>query len=232
MANNKTKRLPFIVAALFGAQVLCGPVAPLHADAPKAADAAVAKSADLSNPKSAAMAFGNALIAGDAAGLRAATVGTDADYKIIDAVGKMVGSMKRLSDAASEKYGKDNEITKGAQDTNIAEKLDKADVKVEGDTATIIDKEKADDKNPLKLVKKGSDWKVDLGSIPKDGMDQLVKMAPAMAKAADEVTQEIKDGKHKTAKEAQEAIPQKMMAALMQAAPQGPQPGPAPAPGK
>jgi hypothetical protein len=194
--------------------------------------AAADKAPDLSNPKSAAMAFGTALVGGDAAGLRAATVGSEADYKIVDALGKMVGAMKRLSDAAADKYGKDNEITKGTQDTDVAAKLEKADVKVEGDTATIIDKEKADDKNPLKLVKKDGQWKVDLGSIPKDGMDQLVKMAPAMAKAADEVTKEIKDGKHKTAKDAQDAIPQKMMAALMQPGPQGPEApaGPAPAP--
>jgi hypothetical protein len=200
----KLQRLSFLVVAL------CATVS-------MAAD-----KADLSSPKSAALAFGNALVTGDSAALRASAVGTDADYKIVDSLGTMVSAMKKLSDAASAKFGKDNAITKSSKDMDIAAELEKSEVKVDGDTATIINKDKPDDKNPMKLKKTGADWKVDLSSLPKDGMEQIVKMAPAMAKAAAEVTAEINSGKYQKAEDAQQALGQKMLAAMMQSAP--PQP--------
>jgi len=178
-------------------------------------------SADQSTPKGAALAFGNALLAGDSKGLKATAVGSDGDFKVVDALGTMVSAMKKLSDAASEKFGKDNPISAGAKDMDIAAELEKSEVKEEGDTATIINKEK-DDKNPMKLVKKDGKWFVDLASLPKDGMEQVVKMAPAMAKAATEVTAEIKKGTYKDAMEAQQALGTKMVAAMMESAPPAP----------
>ena len=180
--------------------------------------------ADQSTPKGAALDFGNALLAGDSKGIKATAVGSDADFKVVDALGTMVSAMKKLSDAAAEKFGKDNPISASAKDMDIAAELEKSEVKEEGDTATIINKTK-DDKNPMKLVKKDGKWFVDLASLPKDGMDQVVKMAPAMAKAATEVTAEIKSGKYKDAMEAQQALGTKMIAAMMEA---GPAPAPAP----
>ena len=66
--------------------------------------------ADQSTPKGAALDFGNALLAGDSKGIKATSVGSDADYKVVDALGTMVSAMKKLSDAAAEKFGKDNPI--------------------------------------------------------------------------------------------------------------------------
>ena len=107
---------------------------------------------------------------------------------------------------------------------DIAAELEKSEAKVDGDNATIINPTK-EEKDPMKLVKKDWKWFVDLKSLPKDGMDQVVKMAPAMAKAATEVTAEIKSGKYKDAMEAQQALGTKMIAAMMEA---GPAPAPAP----
>jgi hypothetical protein len=199
---KKMHHLSFLVAALCSSLVL-----------------AESKAPDLSTPKSAAIAFGTALLADDSAGLHATATGSESDFKTVGALGTMVSAMKKLSDTASEKFGKDNVITKGTKDMDIAAELEKAEVKVEGDTATIINKEKADDKNPLKLAKKDGKWMVDLGSLPKEGMDQMVKLAPAMAKAANEVATEIKGDKYKTAEDAQQAMGTKMVAAMMQAAP-------------
>ena len=184
-----------------------------------------ARAADQSTPKKAAESFGTALVAGDNKAVREVSQGTDAEYKTVDALGTMVGAMKKLSDAASAKYGKDNAISKGAKDMDIAAELEKSEVKEDGDKATITNKEK-DEKNPMKLVKKDGKWFVDLSSLPKEGMDQVVKMAPAMSKAATEVAGEIKADKYKTAEEAQQALGTKMLAAMMQAPP----PADAPAP--
>ncbi len=183
----------------------------------------VSVSADQSTPKGAALAFGNALLAGDSKALRATATGTEDEYKIVDALGSMVGGMKKLSDAAAAKFGKDNPITAGAKDMDIAAELDKSEVKEEGDTATIINKSKPQEKDPMKLVKKDGKWFVDLKSLPKDGMDQVVKMAPAMAKAAAEVAADIKADKFKDAMEAQQAFGTKMIAAMMEAAPKAPE---------
>jgi hypothetical protein len=185
---------------------------------------AVSVSADQSTPKGAALDFGNALLAGDSKALRATSLGTEDEYKIVDALGSMVGGMKKLSDAAAAKWGKENPITAGAKDMDMAAELNKptVEVKEEGDTATIINKEKQE-KDPMKLVKKDGKWFVDLKSLPKDGMDQVVKMAPAMAKAAAEVAADIKADKFKDAMEAQQAFGTKMIAAMMEAAPKAPE---------
>lgn len=181
--------------------------------------------ADQSTPKGAALMFGNALVAGDGKALRASAVGTEEEYKIVDALGTMVSAMKKLSDAAAEKYGKDNPISASAKDMDIAAELEKSEAKIDGDTATIVNPTK-DEKDPMKLVKKDGKWFVDLKSLPKDGMDQVVKMAPAMAKAATEVTGDIKKGTYKDAMEAQQAFGTKMIAAMMEAAPKAPAPAP------
>jgi hypothetical protein len=205
----KLQRLPFLMVAL------CASVA--LADSKP----------DLSSPKSAAMAFGTALLAGDSAGIKATSMGTDNDFKVVDAMGQMVGAMKKLSDAAVAKWGKDNALSKGSMAPDIQKELEESEVKIDGDSATIIKKDKSDAKSPMKLKKVDGNWKVDLGSLPKEGMDQLVKMAPAMAKAAAEVSAEIAADKYKTADEAQQALGAKMLAAMMQAAPP---PGGAPIP--
>jgi hypothetical protein len=214
----KLKRLMALSLAVCTA---AAPTFAFAADSPAGATGATPAptKADLTTPKGAALSFGNALLAGDNAGLRATSLGSDNDYKILESLGTMVSAMKKLSDAAAEKFGKDNVISKSGKDMDIAAELEKSEVKVDGDSATIINKDKPDDKNPMKLKKVGSDWKVDLASLPKEGMDQLTKMAPAMAKVAAEVTKEIKDGKYAKAEDANTALGQKMFAAMMQAPP-------------
>lgn len=216
----KLKRL---VALSVGLCVAAAP-AMTFADNPAPAGSSTTAKADLTTPKGAALAFGNALVSGDNAGLRASSTGTEGDYKICESLGTMVSAMKKLSDAAAAKFGKDNVISKSGKDMDIAAELEKSEVKQDGDSATIINKDKPDDKNPMKLKKVGSDWKVDLASLPKEGMDQIVKMAPAMAKAASEVTAEIAAGKYQKAEDAQQQLGQKMLAAMMQSAPPQPQP--------
>jgi hypothetical protein len=182
--------------------------------------------ADQSTPKGAALMFGNALMAGDGKALRAVSTGTEEEYKIVEALGSMVSSMKKLSDAAAEKFGKDNPLSANTKDMDVAGDLEKSEVKEEGDNATIINKEK-NEKDPMKLVKKDGKWSVDLkASMPKENLGEVVKMAPAMSKAATEITAEIKAGKFKDAMEAQQAFGTKMIAAMMEAAPKAPAPAP------
>ena len=182
---------------------------------------------DLSTPKSAALAFANAVVAADGPGVRATASGTDEQFKLVDTIGTLVGSMKKLSDAATAKFGADNAISKSTKDMDLAAEVEGSEVKVEGDNATLIDPKKKDDAHPMKLIKKEGKWLVDLNSLPKEGLDEMVKMAPIMAKAATATVAEIKADKFKTAEEAQQGFGMKI-AAEMLAAP--PAPGAPPAP--
>lgn len=185
---------------------------------------AVSVSADQSTPKGAALDFGNAIQSGDSKALRAVTIGTEDEYKAFDAIGMVVGAMKKVSDAAAEKFGKDNPISASAsKNADIAAELNKPEVEIkeDGDKATITNKAN-DSKNPMTLVKKDGKWFVELKSLPRGDMDQVVKVAPVMSKIATEIAADIKAGKFKDAMEAQLAMQTKMIAAMMEAAPKAP----------
>jgi hypothetical protein len=174
---------------------------------------------DLSSPKSAAMAFGTALVAGDSAGVKAATVGTEEEYKMVDAISMMVSSMKKLNDAADAKFGKDNGISQPNAGMDITKEIETSEIKVDGDVATVDKKDKNDKNPPMKLKKIDGNWKVDLSSLPKENMDQMMKVIPSISKAFTELATEITAGKYKTAMEAKDAMGQKMLAAMMSANP-------------
>jgi hypothetical protein len=187
----------------------------VFADVPAAGSDAVANpKADLTTPKGAALAFGNSLLSGDVAAMRASSTGSDADYKMMETLQTMISAMKRLTEAAAIKYGKDNPISKSAGEFNIAAELEKSDAKVEGDSATIVNKDKPDEKNPMKLKKVNGEWKVDLTSLPKDNVSDLLKIAPVMTGIANEVTKDINAGKYAKAEDAHQALGQKMVAAM------------------
>ena len=144
------------------------------------------------------MAFANALLAGDNAAIRATSVGSDEDYTAAEAMGLLVSSLRKLSDAAAARYGPDNAISAASANLNLAVALRDADVKVDGETATVFRKN-----NPAaaqaKLVHRDGRWRVDLASLPKADMAQIAVAAPIVNKAATELAAEIAAGRYKTA---------------------------------
>ena len=80
-------------------------------------------------------------------------------------------------------------------------------------------KDTNDKSPPMKLKKVDGNWKVDLSSLPKENMDQMMKVIPSISKAFTELATEITAGKYKTAMEAKDAMGQKMLAAMMSANP-------------
>ena len=167
---------------------------------------------DLSTPKGAATAFAKAMERGDVEAAKAASTG--ADPEMLAAMVKTVSSMKKLQDAAVAKYGEEGKklASENRDDLDITTAVENAEVKIEGDTATLTAKDKGE---PLKLKKIGNEWKVDMSEMsgPAAGFGAI--MMTAMSKAADELAGEIKAGKHKTVEEAQAAMSQKMMGAMM-----------------
>jgi hypothetical protein len=172
-----------------------------------------AKGPDLSNPKSAAVSFAKAIQSNDMAAAKAASTGTDEQYKMVEAMGQMMSGFKNYESAAVAKFGDAGKSDQSPPD--IVADTEGSDVKTEGDTATVINPKKPDDKDPMKLVKKDGKWKVDLASMPIDEQAKtMAASASKMKKALDDTAEEIKAGKYPTAQEAQKALGMKMQAAM------------------
>jgi hypothetical protein len=88
--------------------------------------------------------------------------------------------------------------------------LQKAEVKIDGDSATLTVTSAS---QPMMLRKMGDKWKIDLQSMPgAQKMDLAIPLLNAMAKAADELADEINADRYKTADEARTAMQQKIAA--------------------
>ena len=165
---------------------------------------------DLSTPKAAAKTFAHAVDKGDADTAVAASTG--ADPKTMTSFVSFVSSMKKLQDATKSKFGQDS--MGGQQMPSFADmekKVDEADVKENGDTATLSAK---GDLNGITLKKVNGDWKVDFSDMSK-GATQMPGGMDAMSKAASDTADEINAGKYKTAMEAQMALGQKVMGSAL-----------------
>jgi hypothetical protein len=182
---------------------------------------APAPSVDLSTPKAALKAFGEAIKSGNLAAAKAVTISDEKANKILEAFVPTFGAMKRLSDTAVKKYGEAGKSigndSKGGFE--ITDDLDKANIVETGDTATATMKD-SKEKEPIKLKKIDGQWKVDFVSMmgEKGKTEDVSKIAPifaAMTKAANESADEIEAGKYKTADEAKKAVNMKMMSALL-----------------
>ena len=120
--------------------------------------------------------------------------------------------MKNYEAAARAKFGDAGKVGDDDKMDLVAD-VEKSKFPVQGDTATAVKKDKTDDKNPMKLVKKGGEWKVDLSSLPAD-MKPVAAAGTKVKKAFDDTAGEISAGKYKTADEAKAASQQRMAAAM------------------
>lgn len=200
-------RLPSVVAALTMLAMWAGFCRPFG---PAVAAADGGSAADLSTPQAAMLAFANALLAGDNAGIRAAAVGSDEEYKGAEAMGVMVSALRKLSDAAASRYGPDNAISQASANLNLAVAFRDADMKVDGDVATVVRKDKPAEPAKAKLVRRDGRWRVDLSSLPRQDMAQVAAAAPVVEKAAGELAAEIAAGRYKSANDALAAFGAKM----------------------
>jgi len=173
--------------------------------------------ADTSTPKGTVKAMFDAMKKGDAETVKSLTV--NGDPKLLEMLTSMMASNKQLEDAATAKFGADGASVLGEQDKvmgDMDKKLETAEVKENGDTATITVKDSPD---PLTLTKVNGQWKVDLSKAPHmptaAEMAQLQPVFNAMLDVNKQLAADISAGKFKTAAEAKDAKQQKLMAAMM-----------------
>lgn len=170
---------------------------------------------DLTTPRAAAKSFTLALARGDAGAARNAILDPDKYGPTTDSMAAMATSIKSFGDAAAEKFGS---AARNLADTSafadIGRNIDKADVKLDGDSATIAapstgEVSPSSPDQAVILKKIGDEWKVDLAAMDPKG--KLLQTTPAFrlyAQATDEVAGEIKSGTIRSLAEA-EAVLQK-----------------------
>lgn len=164
---------------------------------------------DLSTPKKAAMAFATALAAGDEQAMRAASTGTDEDFKGLLVLSETLRAMKRFQTAAVKKFGDD---AKAIPDMSAAmsRQIEASDEKIDGDTATLVNKDRPD-RHPATLRKLDGRWKMDLKSISEGPQFARMKETAAKAtKAIDGVTADVAAGKFPTFQDAMRALDETM----------------------
>jgi len=171
--------------------------------------ARVAAAADLSEPKAAAKTFVTALAAHDLATLRSASIGNDEERQRIEAMSDLIVAQRKYGDAAHAKFGEDARVPRRDVAKDFEEKLKTAEVKMEGDSASLADPQDPQSP-PLKLKRESGDWKIDLSSMQMRGAaaagGQMKQIAEAMNTTADEIA----SGKYASFLEAQKALTQRL----------------------
>lgn len=182
---------------------------------------------DTSAPKKAAMAFCKAVLAGDMDQVHALSTGTDREYSLLKLLSDAARSSSKFRDAATKKFGDQSKFFDDLQ-MDMTKDFQTADVRIDGNTATLVVKSKPDDKFPPTLKKDGSGWKMDLSNLDKepDAVAMSVKMLPSMTKVFDNVTKNLNDDKYKTFADLTTDFQQQFTAALTPPAPAADAPAP------
>jgi hypothetical protein len=196
MQHRKTIQMP-VLCALFSLACLLS-ASPSNAGA------------DLSTPKKAAAAFFKAVETGDMDAVKATSTGTDDDYAAIKSISGMLVGMSKVQAAMVKKYGDDAKAL-GDLSAGMSTMVEESEVKMDGDTATLVNKKKPDDKYPPTLKKSGDEWKMDLKNMSQDPDFAKTKdMASKASVALEGLAKEIDDGKYPTFVEAAQALTQTM----------------------
>jgi ketosteroid isomerase-like protein len=202
------------------------------------------RAGDESDIKATAKSFAEALSKGDADAAKQQMVRTDDTDSMIDAITPVIAGRLKLDKALVDKFGKD--AVKGVSGgigmnqamTQYADHVEDADVKIDGDTATVSRKPDADKKpapggqsrdSSLHMKKVDGNWKVDLTSVQDiQKTKERIPMMQAMGKVFTELADEVDGGKYKTVAEVNGAMRQKMVATFGGGGRQGGRPGATP----
>jgi hypothetical protein len=159
------------------------------------AGAVVAAEPDYTSPKAAFQTYTAALAAGDAAAAKASVVSNDKIDKLLDGQIAYAAREKKFRDAIIKRFPDEAKNLPDPSVENL-KAIEKADVKVDGDTATLTTTQTP---GPVKLQRVDGKWKVDLVSMyPPDNIEQVVRFRTALGEIIEDMTPEIEAGKFKT----------------------------------
>src|SRR4051812_28432552 len=161
---------------------------------------------DTSNPKGAVSAFFKAMEKGDIPEAKNMATGSQKQLAILETLVPLMSGFKQLENSAMKKWGEDGkkvlaEGQGGGASFNMDEELKNAKVDEKGDMATITPGEQSKsagkDKSPMKLKKIEGRWKIDLASLPSEGLDDpnATRILKAMGDIARATAAEVDAGK-------------------------------------
>jgi len=213
---------PMLVVALvsgvtWGRQVT---PAPAQADRRPAAPPG-AEPHDLTTPKGALKVLASALRDGDADRIREVMYATTpAEKRMVAAMADMAAAMARLQKAAVKAFGEEGakEIVGDTQTTDAQgrARIDAADVRLAGDTATVTVPEGED--APVVLKRVGGQWKVPMSELSKNAeaaaLEERLTELGEQRKLVAQLTDEIGQGQFKTPAQAKDAWQSRAMQAV------------------
>jgi hypothetical protein len=169
---------------------------------------------DYSTPKAGAKTYAEAVLASDAARVKAACTGDEKQMRIVEAMVASITAIKQLEGAIVARFG--SEQVKAAGKPPLAwddavdavKRLSEGEVKVTGDKAVITPQSREGDlgrETPLPLRKVGGEWKVDLAVMFRERPDDTLDGMQALASTVKGLTGEVNAGRYKTPAEANQA---------------------------
>jgi len=170
-------------------------------------------------PKQAASTFFKAMVAGDAAAAKAASVGDERSERLLEAMVENTAAMRAFHDAMKARFpdqGAGAGLSApaiGIKEDQVLDAIDKGEEKIEGDEATILGA--ADHRKVVHLKNVNGTWKVDRGRLGEgESADRFLDRTRRTAKAYRELAKEVRDGKHKSMAEARQAYGERLVKAI------------------
>ena len=160
-----------------------------------------------------------AVEAGDGTALRSAIrVDAKTPAELVRAQVDLILSTKRLADLAREKLGDaGREFTRGTLSPGDEATLDKAEVTVDGEHATVMP---AGQTMPMTFQKVAGQWKLvaEYKGGLEQGMPQQIELIETLAAGFNETCEDFRAGRIKTADDLRASIQQKINNSLLNAA--------------
>lgn len=167
---------------------------------------------DDTTPKGALKLLSAALRDGDAERIRRVMhAGNPAEVRMVSSMAEMARSMAQLQKAAVKAFGEEGakEMVGDtlATDADGRARIDAAEVRLTGDTATVVVPEGED--APVVLKKVGGHWKVPMAELSKNAdpiaLDERLTELAGQRTLVEELTKEISEGHFATAAQAKDA---------------------------
>ena len=182
--------------------------------------------ADASTPKGALKRLATALRDGDAEAIRQVMYAADpAEVRMVAAMAEMARAMALLQRAAVKAFGEEGakEVIGDTQTTDAQgrARIDSADVRVQGETATVILPEGED--APVTLRRVDGRWKVPMSELSKDAdrslLDERLAELAEQAKVVQQIAKDIEGGQFNTPAQAYSAWQSRAMQAVTRRTP-------------
>jgi hypothetical protein len=185
------------------------------------ASVGMAVEADFNTPKGAFRTYTKALAEGDSKTLKEAVIASDKHLQLLDSQVAYTPVERKFNAAVVKSYPvAAKELADPSQE--MLKAIDTADVKVSGESATLVTRLSTE---PVKLKKVDNKWKLDLISMyDTDNIEEVMMFRKALADVMADMLPDVEAGKYKSFDEVKNTLEMrvKMRAALQQSdAPDG-----------